>query len=114
MARTLINRRHSICQATGHDGARTEFSPGVASAELLSGKEMSFKHYAMRMRRGSSCATSMNLRCAIIKHTNPAGMALGSTTEEAIARRCVRSGLGVLAHRRFNRPIDEAACAGRH
>ncbi len=56
---------------------------GVTSADLLSGKEMSFNNYVDADAAWQLVCDFDDLTCAIIKHTNPAGVALGSTTDEA-------------------------------
>jgi len=83
---------------------------GVTSADLLNGKEMSFNNYVDADAAWQLVCDFDDLACAIIKHTNPAGVALGSTTEEAYrkALACdpVSAFGGIVA---FNRAVDEAA-----
>ena len=83
---------------------------GVALAELLSGKEMSFNNYVDADAAWQLVCDFDDLACAIIKHTNPAGVALGATLEEAYrkALACdpVSAFGGIVA---FNRKVDEAA-----
>lgn len=83
---------------------------GVTSADLLNGKEMSFNNYVDADAAWQLVCDFDELACAIIKHTNPAGVALGSTTEEAFrkALACdpVSAFGGIVA---FNRNVDEAA-----
>src|SRR5205823_8633846 len=83
---------------------------GVASAEVLSGKEMSFNNYVDADAAWQMVCDFDELACAIIKHTNPAGVALGSTIEEAYrkALACdpVSAFGGIVA---FNRTVDVAA-----
>ena len=83
---------------------------GIALAELLNGKEMSFNNYVDADAAWQLVCDFDELACAIIKHTNPAGLALGSTAEEAYrkALACdpVSAFGGIVA---FNRTIDEAA-----
>src|SRR6266404_1081836 len=83
---------------------------GAAHAELLSGKEMSFNNYVDADAAWQLVCDFDDLACAIVKHTNPAGVALGSTTEEAYrkALACdpVSAFGGIVA---FNRSVDEAA-----
>jgi phosphoribosylaminoimidazolecarboxamide formyltransferase/IMP cyclohydrolase len=85
-------------------------SSGVANAELLSGKEMSFNNYVDADAAWQLVCDFEDSACAIIKHTNPAGAALGSTNEEAYrkALACdpVSAFGGIVA---FNRSVDEAA-----
>jgi phosphoribosylaminoimidazolecarboxamide formyltransferase/IMP cyclohydrolase len=83
---------------------------GVANADLLSGKEMSFNNYVDADAAWQLVCDFDDLACAIIKHTNPAGVALGASNEEAYrkALACdpVSAFGGIVA---FNAPIDEAA-----
>jgi phosphoribosylaminoimidazolecarboxamide formyltransferase/IMP cyclohydrolase len=83
---------------------------GVACTELLSGKEMSFNNYVDADAAWQLVCDFDELACAIIKHTNPAGVALGASNEEAYrkALACdpVSAFGGIVA---FNRNVDEAA-----
>ena len=87
-------------------GARS----GVANAELLSGKEMSFNNYVDADAAWQLVCDFDELACAIIKHTNPAGVALGASAEEAYRRALATDPTsafgGIVA---FNRTVDEAA-----
>ena len=88
----------------------TNAPAGVATAELLSGKEMSFNNYVDADAAWQLVCDFDELACAIIKHTNPAGMALGVTAEEAYrnALACdpVSAFGGIVA---FNAAVDAAA-----
>jgi phosphoribosylaminoimidazolecarboxamide formyltransferase / IMP cyclohydrolase len=83
---------------------------GIALAKLLNGKEMSFNNYVDADAAWQLVCDFDDLACAIIKHTNPAGVASGSTAEEAYrkALACdpVSAFGGIVA---FNRTLDEAA-----
>ena len=83
---------------------------GVANAEQLAGKEMSFNNYVDADAAWQLVSDFDALACAIIKHTNPAGVALGASAEDAYRRALASDPLsafgGVVA---FNRPVDEAA-----
>lgn len=85
-------------------------SGGVANAELLSGKEMSFNNYVDADAAWQLVCDFDEPACAIIKHTNPAGVAVGKTNEEAYRRALacdpVSAFGGIVA---FNRSVDEAA-----
>ena len=85
-------------------------SGGVANAEQLAGKEMSFNNYVDADAAWQLVSDFDNLACAIIKHTNPAGVALGDSAEVAYRRALATDPLsafgGVVA---LNRPVDEAA-----
>src|SRR4029078_4348291 len=64
----------------------THWRPGVASAEQLHGKEMSYNNYidtdaAVRAAHDHGDQPTV----AIIKHANPCGIAVGATVEEAYA-----------------------------
>ena len=93
-------------------GARgaTTLSEGVASAEQLSGKKMSFNNYVDADAAWQLVCDFDEIACAIIKHTNPAGAAMGATVEEAYRRALacdpVSAFGGIVA---FNRPVDAAA-----
>jgi phosphoribosylaminoimidazolecarboxamide formyltransferase / IMP cyclohydrolase len=85
-------------------------APGVASAEVLAGKEMSFNNYIDADAAWQLVSDFDATACAIIKHTNPAGCALGATPAEAYRRALstdpVSAFGGIVA---FNRTLDEAA-----
>jgi phosphoribosylaminoimidazolecarboxamide formyltransferase/IMP cyclohydrolase len=85
---------------------------GVALAELLSGKEMSFNNYVDADAAWQLVCDFEELACAIIKHTNPAGVALGKSAEETYRRALATDPTsafgGIVA---FNRPLDAAAAA---
>jgi len=87
----------------------TKARAGIATAELLSGKEMSFNNYVDADAAWQLVCDFDDLACAIIKHTNPAGVALGASAEEAYrkALACdpVSAFGGIVA---FNAPVDEA------
>ena len=78
--------------------------------ELLSGKEMSFNNYVDADAAWQLVCDFDELACAIIKHTNPAGVGLGATAEEAyrkaLATDPVSAFGGIVA---FNRTVDEEA-----
>jgi phosphoribosylaminoimidazolecarboxamide formyltransferase/IMP cyclohydrolase len=59
---------------------------GLANAELLGGKEMSFNNYVDADAAWSLVGDFDELACAIIKHTNPSGVGLGENTLEAYRR----------------------------
>ncbi|HVG33545.1 MAG TPA: bifunctional phosphoribosylaminoimidazolecarboxamide formyltransferase/IMP cyclohydrolase [Pyrinomonadaceae bacterium] len=89
-----------------HTGA----SGGVAQAELLGGKEMSFNNYVDADAAWQLVSDFDETACAIIKHTNPAGVALGQSLEEAYRRALETDPIsafgGIVA---FNRTVDEGA-----
>jgi len=82
---------------------------GVANSEPISGKEMSFNNYVDADAAWQLVCDFENTVCAIIKHTNPAGAAIGATTEEAYRRALAcdpTSAFGGIVA--FNRSVDEA------
>lgn len=83
---------------------------GIGQAELLSGREMSFNNYVDADAAWQLVCDLDELACAIIKHTNPAGVGLGESAQEAYRRALATDPTsafgGIIA---FNRPLDEAA-----
>ena len=91
---------------------KTGTTSGIANAELLSGKEMSFNNYVDADAAWQLVCDFSDPACAIIKHTNPAGVALGASTAEAYVRALATDPLsafgGVVAS---NLEVDESAAA---
>ena len=89
---------------------KTGMQRGLANAELLSGKEMSFNNYVDADAAWQLVFDFEETACAIIKHTNPAGVGLSAHAEaayrKALATDPVSAFGGIVA---FNCPIDEAA-----
>jgi phosphoribosylaminoimidazolecarboxamide formyltransferase/IMP cyclohydrolase len=89
---------------------KTALRSGVANAELLSGKEMSFNNYVDADSAWQLVCDFDETACAIIKHTNPAGVGLDVAAAEAyrkaLATDPVSAFGGIVA---FNCPVDEAA-----
>lgn len=89
---------------------KTGVQRGVANAELLSGKEMSFNNYVDADAAWQLVCDFEETACAIIKHTNPAGVGLSAHAEEAyrkaLATDPVSAFGGIVA---FNCRVDEAA-----
>ncbi len=85
---------------------------GIADAEQLHGKEMSFNNYVDAEAAWNLVNDFDELAVAIIKHTNPSGVGIGSTNEEAYRRALstdpVSAFGGIVA---FNRPVDAAVAA---
>jgi phosphoribosylaminoimidazolecarboxamide formyltransferase/IMP cyclohydrolase len=83
---------------------------GVTAADLLNGKEMSFNNYVDADAAWQLVSDFEGTACAIIKHTNPAGVATGTTAEAAYRRALATDPTsafgGIVA---FNVPVDEAA-----
>lgn len=88
----------------------TDEESGVANAELLSGKEMSFNNYVDADAAWELVSDFETITCAIIKHTNPAGVGQGETVatayQKALATDPVSAFGGIVA---VNRPVDAAA-----
>jgi phosphoribosylaminoimidazolecarboxamide formyltransferase/IMP cyclohydrolase len=80
---------------------------GIAKAEQLHGKEMSFNNYVDAEAAWNLVQDFEALAVAIIKHTNPSGVGVGATNEEAYRRALacdpVSAFGGIVA---FNRPVD--------
>ena len=91
-------------------GDRAGMSAGVAAAEKLGGKEMSFNNYVDADAAWQLVCDFDETACAIIKHTNPAGAAIGGSVEEAYRRALACDSIsafgGIVA---FNRTVDVTA-----
>jgi phosphoribosylaminoimidazolecarboxamide formyltransferase/IMP cyclohydrolase len=96
--RTSINKNPEECVS------------GLASAQLLSGKEMSFNNYVDADAAWQLVCDFDDPACAIIKHTNPAGVGIGKSLadsyKKALATDPVSAFGGIVA---FNRTLDEEA-----
>ena len=102
---------HQQAALYGTDALGRESGPaGIAQAELLGGKEMSYNNYVDADAAWQLVCDFAETACAIIKHTNPAGVGLGATIEEAYRRALATDPVsafgGIVA---FNRTVDEAA-----
>ncbi len=82
-------------------------SGGIARAEQLHGKEMSFNNYLDAEAAWRLISDFDELACAIIKHTNPSGVGTGANNEEAYRRALATDPVsafgGIVA---FNRTVD--------
>ncbi|HLJ64568.1 MAG TPA: bifunctional phosphoribosylaminoimidazolecarboxamide formyltransferase/IMP cyclohydrolase [Stellaceae bacterium] len=89
---------------------RAEPRPGVATAEQLQGKELSFNNLNDTDAAYELVAEFDRPACAIIKHANPCGVAeaadLATAYQRALATDRVSAFGGIIA---FNRPLDGAA-----
>lgn len=89
---------------------QTAIKGGLANAVVLAGKEMSFNNYIDADAAWQLVCDFPETACAIIKHTNPAGVGLGATAAEAyrlaLATDPVSAFGGIVA---FNKPVDEEA-----
>ena len=83
---------------------------GLANAAILSGKEMSFNNYVDADAAWQLVNDFHDTACAIIKHTNPAGVGLAETTAEAYTKALATDPVsafgGIVA---CNRRVDLAA-----
>ena len=83
---------------------------GIAGAERLHGKEMSFNNYVDAEAAWNLVNDFDDRAVTIIKHTNPSGVGIGGTNEEAYRRALstdpVSAFGGIVA---FNRPVDAEA-----
>ena len=89
---------------------QTQSGGGLANAAILSGKEMSFNNYVDADAAWQLVCDFRDTACAIIKHTNPAGVGLGQTAADAYAKALATDPVsafgGIVA---FNTRVDEAA-----
>ncbi len=87
-------------------------SGGIANAEQLHGKEMSFNNYVDAEAAWNLVQDFDELAVAIIKHTNPSGVGVGTSNEEAYRRALstdpVSAFGGIVA---FNRKVDAKVAA---
>ncbi len=85
---------------------------GIANAELLHGKEMSFNNYVDAEAAWNLVQDFDETAVAIIKHTNPSGVGVGASNEEAYRRALstdpVSAFGGIVA---FNRTVDATVAA---
>ncbi len=83
---------------------------GIGLAGVLSGKEMSYNNYLDADAAWQLVCDFDETACAIIKHTNPAGVGAGASLEAAYRRALATDPVsafgGIVA---FNRTVDEAA-----
>jgi phosphoribosylaminoimidazolecarboxamide formyltransferase / IMP cyclohydrolase len=89
---------------------KTSSGAGIANAAILSGKEMSFNNYVDAEAAWQLVCDFEQTACAIIKHTNPAGVGLAETPvdayKKALATDPVSAFGGIVA---FNGKVDTAA-----
>jgi phosphoribosylaminoimidazolecarboxamide formyltransferase/IMP cyclohydrolase len=85
---------------------------GIANGEQLHGKEMSFNNYVDAEAAWDLVQDFDELAVAIIKHTNPSGVGIGETNDEAYRRALstdpVSAFGGIVA---FNRKVDAKVAA---
>jgi phosphoribosylaminoimidazolecarboxamide formyltransferase/IMP cyclohydrolase len=85
-------------------------SGGIAGAEQLHGKEMSFNNYIDAEAAWNLVQDFDDLTCAVIKHTNPSGVGKGNNNAEAYTRALATdpvSAFGSIVA--FNRKVDADA-----
>ncbi len=91
---------------------RADDRGGIAGAEQLHGKEMSFNNYVDAEAAWNLVSDLADRAVAIIKHTNPSGVGVGETNEiayrRALAPDPVSAFGGIVA---FNRPVDAQVAA---
>jgi len=96
-------------RAALYDAGETD---GIAHAEQLQGKEMSFNNYVDADAAWDLVNEFDELAVAIIKHTNPSGVGTGESNEEAYRRALATDPVsafgGIVA---FNRPVDAIVAA---
>ena len=97
--------QHAALYSSGESG-------GIANAEQLHGKEMSFNNYVDAEAAWNLVQDFDETAVAIIKHTNPSGVGIGATNEEAYRRALstdpVSAFGGIVA---FNRTVDATVAA---
>lgn len=85
---------------------------GIAHADLLNGKEMSYNNYVDAEAAWQLVSDFDELTCTVIKHTNPAGVGTGASAEEAYRRALATDPVsafgGIVA---FNRKLDAQAAS---
>ena len=88
----------------------TEETDGIAQAEVLHGKEMSYNNYIDADAAWRLICDFDERACAIIKHTNPSGVGVGANNLEAYKRALATDPVsafgGIVA---FNRTVDAEA-----
>ena len=89
---------------------KTESETGIANAQVLGGKEMSFNNYVDADAAWQLVCDFDETACAVIKHMNPAGVGTAAGVEEAYRRALATDPVsafgGIVA---FNRTVDEPA-----
>jgi phosphoribosylaminoimidazolecarboxamide formyltransferase / IMP cyclohydrolase len=97
-----------------HQGAALYRSDGggITEAEQLHGKEMSFNNYVDAEAAWNLVNDFRECAVAIIKHTNPSGVGIGNSNQEAYSRALATDPVsafgGIVA---FNRKVDAAVAA---
>jgi phosphoribosylaminoimidazolecarboxamide formyltransferase/IMP cyclohydrolase len=101
---------HQVASLYQSHTGQTQTGGGLANAAILSGKEMSFNNYVDADAAWQLVCDFRDTACAIIKHTNPAGVGLGETPADAYVKALATDPVsafgGIVA---FNTRVDEAA-----
>ncbi|MCA1578898.1 MAG: bifunctional phosphoribosylaminoimidazolecarboxamide formyltransferase/IMP cyclohydrolase [Acidobacteria bacterium] len=101
---------HQVASLYQSQMGQTQNGGGLANATILSGKEMSFNNYVDADAAWQLVCDFRDTACAIIKHTNPAGVGLGQTSADAYVKALATDPVsafgGIVA---FNTRVDEAA-----
>jgi phosphoribosylaminoimidazolecarboxamide formyltransferase/IMP cyclohydrolase len=77
---------HQVASLYQSQIGQSQSAGGLANAAILSGKEMSFNNYVDADAAWQLVCDFRDTACAIIKHTNPAGVGLGQTAADAYAK----------------------------
>ncbi|HVF23320.1 MAG TPA: bifunctional phosphoribosylaminoimidazolecarboxamide formyltransferase/IMP cyclohydrolase [Pyrinomonadaceae bacterium] len=101
---------HQVASLYQRQIGQRQNSGGLANSAILSGKEMSFNNYVDAEAAWQLVCDFRDTACAIIKHTNPAGVGLGQTAADAYVKALATDPVsafgGIVA---FNTSVDEAA-----
>lgn len=87
--------------------ATAEARPGLATAQQLQGKELSYNNFNDTDAAYELVAEFSEIACVIVKHANPCGVAVGSSQKEAYLRAYAsdtESAFGGIVA--FNRPLE--------
>jgi phosphoribosylaminoimidazolecarboxamide formyltransferase/IMP cyclohydrolase len=99
-------------QAAWYRGAGTGSGFGLGAADILQGKELSYTNLLDLDAAARIAIEFPEPAAVVVKHTNPCGVATGSSAADAYLRARDADSLaafgGIVA---LNRPIDEAAAA---
>ena len=77
---------HQVASLYQSQIGQSQSGGGLASAAILSGKEMSFNNFVDADAAWQLVCDFPDTACAIIKHTNPAGVGLGQTAADAYGK----------------------------
>ena len=77
---------HQVASLYQSQIGQSQSGGGLASAAILSGKEMSFNNFVDADAAWQLVCDFRDTACDIIKHTNPAGVGLGQTAADAYGK----------------------------